>query len=96
MPRQLIQQVRDVVELKEELDPRQVHATLLREIPDHPHAMQILVGVQTNVRLRPDRLEETFLLVDPQCARVTTGQACRDGDHVDRSIAVRHSYLHKT
>src|SRR5207249_8491529 len=79
-----------VAELEQELDARKVHAPDLREVPDGADALQVVVGVEPDVGLRTHRLEQAFLLVDPERARVTAGQARGDRDHVDRPTSYGH------
>src|SRR5437773_799999 len=62
---ELLEQVGDVVELQQQLDACEIHAAHLREVPDDPYAPEVLVGVQADVRVGADRLEQPLLLVDP-------------------------------
>src|SRR5438034_6160483 len=63
---ELLEQAGDVVELQEQLDSCQIHAAHLREVSDHLHAPEVLVGVKPDVRVGADRLEQALLLVDPE------------------------------
>src|SRR5581483_6066951 len=94
LPCDLVQQVRGILQLQEQLHPREVHASHLREVADHPHAPQIIVGVEADVRFRPYGLEQPLLLVDPQRARMAPGEARGDRDDVHRPTATYHGTFH--
>src|SRR5687768_12838231 len=87
---QVLHQVRGIAHVKEELYAREVHATHLGEVPDHAYALQVVVGVQADVRLGANRFEQALLLVDPQRPRVAAREAGRDGDDVDGSVITCH------
>src|SRR5207249_3215826 len=70
--------------------PREVHATHLREVADDAHPLQIVVGVEADVRLGPHRFEQALLLVDPQRPRMAARETGRDGDDVDGSVPTCH------
>src|SRR5437867_4389182 len=57
---QLLQEIGDVVELEEHLHTGEIHATCLREVPDHPDPMKIVVGIEADVRVGPHRLEQAL------------------------------------
>src|SRR5437867_1509967 len=87
---QVLHQIRGVAHMKEELDTREVHATHLCEVADDAHALQIVVGVEADVRLGPHRFEQAFLLVNPQRPRMAARETGRDGDDVHRSVTTCH------
>ena len=66
----------------------QVHAALLREVADDPHPLEVLIGVEPDVGIGPDGLDEAFLFIDPQRARMDAHQLGRHADHIDRPAGV--------
>src|SRR6185295_13305886 len=61
---QVLHQIGGVAHVKKELYAREVHATNLCQVPDHSYTLQVVIGVQADVSLGPDRFEQAFLLVD--------------------------------
>src|SRR6267143_2610726 len=88
--RDLIQEVRRVAELEQKLHSGEVHTARLGEIADRAHALQILVRVQADIGVRPDRIEQTFLLVNTESAWMAARQPRRDADDVHGSPCACH------
>src|SRR5207253_7436917 len=86
--RDLVQQVRRVAELEEELHAREIDAAVLRQIADRPHALEVFVGVQADVRVRSDRIEQALLLVDAERPGMAARQARRDAADVHGATCV--------
>src|SRR6185503_1385493 len=93
---QVLHQIGGVAHVKKELYACEVHATNLCQVPDHSYTLQVVIVVQADVRLGPDRFEQALFLVDPQRPRMTASEPSRDGDDVDGSVAACHELLYKT
>ena len=55
--RDLIEEIRRVAELEQELHPCEVHSTSLGEIADRADPLEVVVRVQADVRVRAHRIE---------------------------------------
>src|SRR2546423_2471235 len=91
--RDLVQEVRRVTELEQELHARKIDSAGLREVPDRPNALEVFVGVQADVRVRSHRIEQALLLVDTERPGMAPGQARRDADDVHRSPRACHANI---
>ena len=88
--RDLPEQIAGIAELQEQLHAGEVHPAHLGQVANAADLVDILVGVQPDVRIRPHRVDEAFVLIDPQGPRVTPRKACGDRDDVDRTPTVGH------
>src|SRR2546429_5812645 len=85
--RDLIQEVRRVAELQEELHARQVDPACLRQVPDRPHTVEVVVRIQADVRVRSYRIEQTLFLVDAERPGMAARQTRSDADDVHGASA---------
>src|SRR2546430_11812644 len=79
-----------VLQLQHLLHTGEVEAELVRQLLDQPQALEIQLGVEARVPLRPLRPDQAPALVDAQRLRMHADEVGRDGDHVARAV-VHHS-----
>src|SRR5579859_1139898 len=73
------------LELKDDLDARQVDPLALGQEADDTHPPDVRLRVEAEV-VAPLRADEAFFLVDPQRTRVHARQLGGDADEVDRPV----------
>src|SRR5919204_6749077 len=88
--RDLVEQVRRVAKLQEQLHSREIDSAGLRQITDRANALEIFIGVEANVGVGPDWIEQALLLVDPERPRMASRETCGDADDIHGSTATCH------
>src|SRR5207245_5716581 len=78
--RYLVEEIRRVSELEQELHAREVDPACLGEVPDRANSVEVVVRVQADVRVRADRIEQALLLVDEERPGMAARQPRGDAD----------------
>src|SRR5262245_53208390 len=75
-------------ELEQDLDPGEVDAAVLGQMPDPLDSADVLFAVEPDVGGSPRRADQALVFVDPQRSRMDGDDAGGHADHVDRPARV--------